>query len=105
MRARRRRTRRPDPLATAVGVRSICAALRERCPSLIPNSEQQLLKMLEAVRHVERRPATDTKRGRPARWPRETLLEVARHLRALLGRETQGRISLQSFTGQYLRLL
>lgn len=105
MKARRRRTRRPDPLATLDGVRSIFGALRQRCPALIPNSDKQLVKLLEAVRHVERRPATDTKRGRPAAWPRETLLEVARHLRAVLERETRGRISLQSFTAQYLRLL
>jgi hypothetical protein len=63
------------------------------------------MKLLEAVRHVERRPATDTKRGRPPRWGREHLLEVARHLRAVLERETRGRVSLHSFTGQYLRLL
>ncbi len=105
MRARRRRTRRPDPLATPAGVRSICDALRQCCPELIPNSEQQLIKLLEAVRHVERRPASDTKRGRPPRWERHTLLAVAGHLKAVLERETQGRISLQSFTGQYLRLL
>jgi hypothetical protein len=61
--------------------------------------------MLEAVRNVERRPATDTKRGRPARWSREILLEVARHLRAILVRETSGRISLQTFIGQHLRVL
>jgi hypothetical protein len=61
--------------------------------------------MLEAVRHVERRPVTDTRRGRPSRWPREHLLEVARHLRAILERETGGRISLQSFVGQHLRVL
>lgn len=92
-------------MATLDGVRSVCQALRERCPALIPNSERQLVKLLEAVRHVERHPATDTKRGRPPAWPRERLIEVARHLRAVLERETGGRISLQSFTGQYLRLL
>lgn len=105
MRARRRRTRRPDPLATPDGVRSICECLRQHCPALIPNSERQLVKLLEAVRHVERHPATDTRRGRPPRWERETLLTVAGHLKAVLERETGGRISLQSFTGQYLRLL
>jgi len=61
--------------------------------------------MLEAVRNLERRPATDTKRGRPPRWPRQHLLEVAQHLRAILERETSGRISLQSFIGQHLRVL
>jgi hypothetical protein len=105
MRAHRRRARRPDPLATPTGVRLVLQSLRERCPALIPNSEQQLVKLLEAVRHIERRPATETTRGRPPRWERELLLKVAGHLRAVLERETQGRISLQSFTGQYLRLL
>jgi hypothetical protein len=61
--------------------------------------------MLEAVRNVERRPASDTRRGRPSRWPREHLLSVAQHLRAILARETSGRISLQSFIGQHLRVL
>lgn len=61
--------------------------------------------MLEAVRNIERRPVTDTRRGRPSRWPREHLLEVARNLRSILARETEGRISLQSFIGQHLRVL
>jgi len=74
-------------------------------PDLIPTSEKQLVRFLYAVRHVERRPATDTKRGRPARWPREKLLEAAATLRGLLERETQGRVSLNSFIGQYLPLL
>lgn len=74
-------------------------------PDLIPSSEKQLLRFLYAVRHVERRPATDTKRGRPPRWPRERLLEAAAHLRAVLERETSGRVSLNSFLGQYLPVL
>jgi hypothetical protein len=74
-------------------------------PDLIPSSEKHLLRFLYAVRHVERRPATDTKRGRPSRWPREKLMEAAAHLRAILERETSGRVSLNSFTGQYLPLL
>jgi hypothetical protein len=61
--------------------------------------------MLEAVRNIERRPASDTKRGRPSRWRREHLLEIASQLRAILERETSGRISLQSFIGQHLRVL
>jgi hypothetical protein len=74
-------------------------------PDLIPSSEKHLLRFLFAVRHVERRPATDTKRGRPPRWPREKLLEAAAQLRAILERETSNRVSLNSFTGQYLPLL
>jgi hypothetical protein len=72
---------------------------------VIPNSEKQLVRFLYAVRHVERRPATDTKRGRPSRWRREDLVSAASHLRAVLGRETSGRVSLNSFIGQYLLIL
>lgn len=105
MKATRRRARSLSPLASTEAVRSLCLQLRERCPEIIPRSERQLLLMLEAVRNIERRPASDTKRGRPSRWQREHLLEVARNLRALLERETGGRISLQSFIGQHLRIL
>ena len=105
MRATRRRTRTLDPLASPEAVRGLCGRLRSRMPNLIPTSEKQLVRFLYAVRHVERRPATDTKRGRPSRWPREKLLEVAATLRGILERETQGRVSLNSFIGQYLPLL
>jgi hypothetical protein len=86
-------------------VRLICRRLRERMPDIIPNSERHLERFLYAVRHVGRRPATDTKRGRPSRWPREKLIEAASHLRAVLDRETGGRVSPGSFVGQYLPLL
>lgn len=105
MRATRRRTRTLSPLSSPERVRSVCLQLRERCGELIPRADRQLYLMLEAVRNVERRPVSDTKRGRPSRWPREHLLEVARQLRAILERETSGRISLQSFIGQHLRVL
>lgn len=105
MKATRRRARAPSPFSSVAAVRGVCLQLRELCPELIPRSEQQLLLMLEAVRNFERRPSTDTRRGRPSRWPRTHLIEVARHLRAVLERETGGRISLQSFIGQHLRVL
>lgn len=105
MPATRRRARVGSPLCSPDTVQSICQQLRERCPDIIPPSDKQLLLMLEAVRNNERRPATDTRRGRPPRWPREILLEVARHLRVLLERETSGRISLQTFIALHLRVL
>jgi hypothetical protein len=105
LRATRRRHREPDPLASPEAVRSICRLLRERMPDVIPLSEKHLLRFLYAVRHVERRPATDTKRGRPSRWPREKLVEAAAQLRAILERETSARVSLNSFVGQYLPIL
>ena len=105
MRAARRRQRTIDPLATPEAVRSLCDALRARLPDLIPTSEKQLMRFLYAVRHIERRPATDTLRGRPPRWPREKLTEAASVLRGVLERETSGRVSVSSFIGQYLPLL
>lgn len=105
MRATRRRERSFDPLASPAAVRAICDQLRARMPDIIPQSEKQLIHFLYAVRHVERRPATDTLRGRPSRWPREKLMEAASQLRGLLERETSGRVSLNSFIGQYLSIL
>ncbi len=105
MRATRRRQRRLDPLARPESIRAVCEELRSRMPDVIPSSEKQLIRFLYAVRHVERRPATDTKRGRPSRWRREDLVSAAGHLRAILERETSGRVSLNSFIGQYLLIL
>jgi len=105
MSATRRRLRTLDPLAAPDSVRAVCQLLRERMPDTILSSEKHLVRFLYAVRHVERRPATDTKRGRPSLWPREKLVEAASILRGLLQRETSGRIDLNSFIGQYLPIL
>ncbi len=59
--------------------------------------------MIQAVRGLYARPATDTKRERPGRFPREQLLPVDSQLRAILARETS--ISVRSFVGQYLPIL
>lgn len=105
MRANRRRQRRPDPLAHPDAIRMILIHLRDRLPDIIPTSEKQLSRMLNAVRNIERHPASDTRRGRPSRWRRDDLIQVGNHLRFLLERETQGRVSLNSFIGLYLRVL
>lgn len=97
MRANRRRQRKLDPLAHPEAIRSVFRRLRELLPDIIPISEKQIIKLLNAVRNVERHPASDTKRGRPSRWRRTDLIRVANHLRHLLDRETQGRVSLNSF--------
>ena len=80
------------------------SALRQRCPGLIPKNDKQLASLLNAARHAESYASTATKRGRTSPWARETLLTVARELKAILARETQGRISLSSFVGVYLRI-
>lgn len=59
--------------------------------------------MLQAVRGIYLRQPTDTKRGRPPRFPREHLLSVDSVLRSLLARETS--IGVRSFVGQYLPIL
>lgn len=60
--------------------------------------------MLRAARHAQRYPATDTKRGRPAKWKREDLLRVSARLSDILDRETSSQISFASFVDHYLRL-
>src|SRR5205823_10129981 len=74
-------------------------------PEIVPAGEKQTVRLLNAVRNVERRPATDTNRGRPSRWGRKELLRVAVQLRSILNRETKGRVSLNSFIGLYVRVL
>jgi hypothetical protein len=105
MRANRRRQRKQDPLAHPEAIRSVFESLRGLLPDIIPKSEKHLIKMLNAVRNIERHPASDTQRGRPSRWKRADLIRVSNHLRFLLERETQGRISLNSFISLYVRVL
>lgn len=105
MQSNRRRQRTSDPLANPDAVRTTLAQLRDRLPGIVPAGEKLTIRMLEAVRHVERRPATDTRRGRPSRWGRKDLLRVAGQLKSILQRETKGRVSLNSFIGLYLRVL
>jgi hypothetical protein len=103
LKVNRRRTRRPDPLASARAVEEILATLRTSLPDLIPRSHKSLSSLLNSVRGLYMRQPTETKRGRPARYTREQLLRVDSQLRELLGRET--RISVRSFVGQYLPIL
>ncbi len=105
MRITRRRTRRLGTLVTQASVRAILTHLRERLPEITPRSEKQFIAMLRATRHIERYPATDTRRGRPSPWRRPDLLQVAAVLREVLDAETGGRLSLASFVDHYLRLL
>lgn len=105
MRATYRRERKTDPLAFIQAVRSVIEQLRTSLPEIIPKNDKDLVRMLRAIRHVNRYPATDTKRGRPGRWRREELLAVGARLSSILERETSSHISLSSFVDHYLRLL
>lgn len=101
----RRRQRHHDPLACVVRVRAILDNLRDRLPSIIPQQDEELIRMLRAVRHISRHPDIDTRRGRPSKWKRQHLLFVQSHLIAVLARETNHKISIASFIDHYLRLL
>lgn len=103
MKATKRRTRRPDPLASSVAIEAVLDSLRAALPDLIPRSHKNLSSLLNSVRGLYMRQPTETKRGRPARHTREQLLRVDSVLRDLIGRET--RISVRSFVGQYLPIL
>jgi hypothetical protein len=105
LRATRRRQRRADPLASLEAVRSVILKLRRALPDLIPQTDKELVRLLRAARHAQRYPATDTKRGRPAKWKREDLLSVGARLGDILDRETSAHISFASFVDHYLRLL
>lgn len=61
--------------------------------------------MLESVRHYEKRPIVNESIGRPRRWLREDIAEVAEKLRDLLEHKTEGRISSSSFVSLYLPIL
>jgi hypothetical protein len=105
MRATRRRNRQSDPLASSEAVTAIFSQLRAALPEIIPRTDKDLIRMLRAVRHIQRYSATDTKRGRPSHWKREDLLKVSTSLNDILERETSSHISLASFVDHYLRLL
>lgn len=105
MRATRRRDRQSDPLASPEAVTSIFIELRAALPEIIPRRDKDLVRMLRAIRHIQRYPATDTRRGRPGHWKREDLLKVSTSLNDILERETSSHISIASFVDHYLRLL
>jgi hypothetical protein len=105
MRASRRRTRHKDPLASPEAVRRILGYLSRQCPKVLPRVERQVVKMLESVRHYEKRPNVDESRGRPRRWPRDEVAEVAEKLRDILEHKTEGRLSTSSFVSLYLPVL
>src|SRR5712671_4629063 len=100
-----RRPRTVDPLASPEAIRGVFCHLRKRLPLLVPASESHMIKLLNAVRNIERHSSIGTRRGRPSRWKRQDLLNVSSQLRAILSRETKGRVSLNSFAGVYVRLL
>lgn len=104
MKATRRRTRRPDPLASAHAVEAVLERLRSSLPGIIPRYHKNLSSLLNSVRGLYLRQPTETKRGRPARYSREQLLRVDSALRDLLGRETSLGEELRRPVPPHLRL-
>ena len=74
-------------------------------PQDLPKTEHATEQMLIAIRHQETYGGSTSRRGRPSRYDREQMRRVADALKALLQRETQGRISLRTFVDHYLRVL
>jgi hypothetical protein len=105
MKVNRRRSRRSDPFASAEWVRLIFEKLKAAFPLLFSCKEKDLIKLARAIRHVERYSATDTKRGRPSRWPREDIVKAGLKLSQILVRETGARISVATFVDHYMRIL
>ena len=97
MRITRRRKRKPDPFASPEWVRSILDQLKAGFPLLSSLKEKDMVKLGRSVRHVERYSATDTRRGRPSRWPREDIVKLGMILAEILDRETSERISVATF--------
>jgi hypothetical protein len=105
MRITRRRTRKPDSLASLDWVRSILVQIKAAFPALSSLKEKDLVKLARSVRHVDRYTATESRRGRPSRWDREELVKLGSRLTDILEHETQGRISISTFVDHYLRIL
>lgn len=100
-----RRSRKLDPLANSIAVRSICNELQKRCPDVVPKTDKKLFSLLAAVKHINQYSSTQSPAGRPSPWQREDLLLVSSHLKSILQQKTNGRLSLSSFIGLYLRIL
>lgn len=102
---KRRHHRQSDQFANPEAIKSLLDRLRQSLPEHIPTSTRGMKKLLQAVKHIECYTATDTKRGRPSHFHRKDLLTVSASLKALLERETNGRIGLRTFIDHYLKVL
>ena len=105
MKTTRRRHRQFDSYATPDGVRSLLDKFRKVASVSLPTEENRLLSLLNAARYSDKSDAKENLRGRPAQWDIALVQTVKAELQQLLKRETGGRVSLQTFVGQHLRLL
>lgn len=100
-----RRSRKLDPLANSFAIKSVCDELQTHCPDIVPKTDKKLFSLLAAVKHINQYSSTQSLAGRPSAWQREELLLVSNHLKSILQQKTNGRVSLSSFVGLYLRIL
>ena len=105
MSRRRRRSRTIDPLATPSAVREILRNLHTRLPMDVPANEREVVRMLRAASHCERRGWARSLRGRPSRYDRGKLSKLWSALADELARGTRSSVSPRTFTEHYLRLL
>lgn len=105
MTRRRRRERIADPLASPQAVRSVLNSLIRELPTDIPSSERELVRMLRAASHCERRNWAQSIRGRPSRYDRARLQRLWNVLSEELARIDRASVSPRTFTEHYLRLL
>ncbi len=105
MSRRRRRDRTIDPLANPVTVREVLHALSARLPMEVPDNEREIVRMLRAASHCERRGWARSLRGRPSRYDRGKLAKLWAALSEELTRGTRPSVSPRTFTEHYLRLL
>jgi len=101
LKATRRRTRTPDPLASRAAIKNVIKQLRVTLPDTIPRSDKHLLSMLRAILYTERHPDIKTRRGRKSPWKDYELVKAASVLRGIIERGTK-RVSLRSFVEHYL---
>lgn len=105
MTRRRRRERQVDPLASPQAVRGVLNSLIRKLPADLPSSERELVRMLRAASHCERKDWSQSLRGRPSRFDRGRLQRLWNVLTEELARIDRESVSPRTFTEHYLRLL
>jgi hypothetical protein len=100
----RRRTRRPDPLASRTAVRAVLAQLQRALGPASPQTEKDFVRLLRATGHAARHPQVSSTRGRKSRWSDYDKSRVRLLLTDLLARGTK-RVAVRSFLEHYLLIL
>jgi len=100
-----RRSRKLDPLANLLSVRSVCGELQKRCPDIVPKTDKQLFSFLTAMKYIHLHPKSEKPPRRPPNWQREALIEASTHLKAILEEKFNKKVSISGFAGVYLRIL